>query len=62
MVVTMSSKKRYGDPIVTRNEDRRGRISPGSYGVDAGHGLKSLDVAEASTANNGDMDGLWEYQ
>lgn len=60
VVLAVTCEEGDVDPLVGENLDRRCGLAPGSDGVEGSDGLESLKLAEASAANDGDVDGLCE--
>lgn len=58
VVMAMASEECYRYTIVAADEDGRRGKPPRCLGIDRGYRLKSLDLAETGTTNNGDVDGL----
>lgn len=60
VVLAVTCEEGDVDTLVGENLDRRCGLAPGSDGVEGSDGLESLKLAEASAANDGDVDGLCE--
>ncbi len=58
MVRAMAGEEGNVDVAVGENVDGRGGLAPGRVGVQSGNGRVSLELAEASAANDGNVDGL----
>lgn len=58
MVQAMAGEEGNVDVAVGENVDGRGGLAPGRVGVQSGNGRVSLELTEASAANDGNVDGL----
>lgn len=57
VVRTMAGQEGDGDAGVLEDEDGGRRLAPGGVGVHLGDRGVAIDLVEAGTANDGDMDG-----
>lgn len=60
VVQTVPGEESDVDALVFEDADRRGGTAPGCLEVENGDGLESLQLAEASAANDADVDRLCE--
>lgn len=60
VVDAVTGQEGHGDAIVPSDEDGRRREAPGRLGVDGSYGLEAGDSAQASPADDGDVDGFCE--
>lgn len=59
VVDAVAGEESHVDVAVGEDLDGRRGLAPWSVGVDGSDGRVALELAEASTANDGDLDGLY---